>query len=319
MEDTGEAGKEEDQRPLYGIFLKIMSVTVFMEMSACIKAASAHVPAGEAVFFRSLFAMPPILAWLAMRGQFSTAFRTNNPSGHFFRGLVGVSAMFCGFTALGMIPLPEAVTIGYAAPLLATVLAAMFLGERLRIYRMTAVFAGLAGVVLVLAPRLSVMENGGAGSTEALGAIIALMGAVFAAMAQIFVRKLVGVEKTATIVLYFSLSASVLSLLSLPFGWVVPSPLEALLLVSAGVLGGLGQILLTASYRHAETAVIASFEYTSILLALAAGYFLFEEKPTLAMLAGAAMVIAAGLVIVIRESRLGMERKNARRAITPQG
>ena len=319
MEDTGEAGKEEDQRPLYGIFLKIMSVTVFMAMSACIKAASAHVPAGEAVFFRSLFAMPPILAWLAMRGQFSTAFRTNNPSGHFFRGLVGVSAMFCGFTALGMIPLPEAVTIGYAAPLLATVLAAMFLGERLRIYRMTAVFAGLAGVVLVLDPRLSVMENGGAGSTEALGAIIALMGAVFAAMAQIFVRKLVGVEKTATIVLYFSLSASVLSLLSLPFGWVVPSPLEALLLVSAGVLGGLGQILLTASYRHAETAVIASFEYTSILLALAAGYFLFEEKPTLAMLAGAAMVIAAGLVIVIRESRLGMERKNARRAITPQG
>lgn len=308
-----------EQNPAYGILLKVMSVAVFMAMSSLIKLASDEIPAGEAVFFRSLFAIPPVLAWLAWRGQAATAFRTANPAGHFFRGLVGVTAMFSGFTALGLIPLPEAVTIGYAAPLIATILAAMFLGERLRLYRMAAVFTGLAGVVLILFQRLSLLETGAAGASEAVGALAALLGAVFAAMAQIFVRKLVNEEKTATIVLYFSLNATLLSLLTLPFGWVVPEPREALILIGAGFLGGLGQILLTASYRHAETAVIASFEYTSILLALAAGYFLFGEAPTGTMLIGAALVILAGLVIVLRERQLGIERKRARTAMTPQG
>lgn len=308
-----------EQNPAYGILLKVMSVAVFMAMSSLIKLASEEIPAGEAVFFRSLFAIPPVLAWLAWRGQAATAFRTANPAGHFFRGLVGVTAMFSGFTALGLIPLPEAVTIGYAAPLIATILAAMFLGERLRLYRMAAVFTGLAGVVLILFQRLSLLETGAAGASEAVGALAALLGAVFAAMAQIFVRKLVNEEKTATIVLYFSLNATLLSLLTLPFGWVVPEPREALILIGAGFLGGLGQILLTASYRHAETAVIASFEYTSILLALAAGYFLFGEAPTGTMLIGAALVILAGLVIVLRERQLGIERKRARTAMTPQG
>ena len=77
----------------------------------------------------------PILLWLAWRGQLRESLHTDNPVGHLWRGLVGVCAMFLGFTALGMLPLPEVVTIGYAAPLVATILAAMFLGERLRVYR----------------------------------------------------------------------------------------------------------------------------------------------------------------------------------------
>ena len=83
--------------------------------------------------------------------------------------------------------------------------------------------------------------------------------------------------------------------------------------------GGLGQILLTASYRFAETAVIASFEYVSMLMALGVGYFVFAEVPTLPMLAGAALIAAAGLVIVYRERRLGIERARARKVMTPQG
>ena len=305
--------------PLYGIFLKICSVTVFMAMSICIKAMAPHIPPGEAVFFRSLFAIPPILIWLAWRGQLRDSYKTDNPMGHLWRGLVGVCAMFLVFSALGLLPLPEATTIGYAAPLIATVLAAMFLGERLRIYRLSAVFAGLFGVVIVLAPRMSVLDEGDVDTLAAIGALCALMGAVFAAMAQVFVRKLVQTEATATIVIYFSLTATVISLLALPFGWVVPGPREAVLLVCTGLFGGAGQILLTASYRHAETSVIASFEYVSMLMALAVGYFLFDEVPTIAMLAGAALIVAAGLVIVYREHRLGIERAQARKVMTPQG
>ena len=101
---------------------------------------------------------------------------------------------------------------------------------------------------------------------------------------------------------------------------MVPTPREAALLVGAGLLGGVGQILLTESYRHAETGVIAPFEYVSMLLALVLGYFVFDEVPTPTMLIGAALIVAAGLFIIWRERRLGIERRaGARKVMTPQG
>ncbi len=311
--------KQLPDSPLTGIALKVISVLVFTAMATLIKANAAHVPPGEAVFFRSAFAIPPILIWLAWRGQLAPSLKTKQPMAHFWRGLVGVSAMFLGFTALGILPFPEAVAIGYAAPLVATILAAMFLGERLRAFRLTAVFAGLIGVVIILWPRLSIVKQEHPDLIFAFGAMIALLAAVFAAMAQVFVRKLVTEERTATIVIYFSLTSTVLSLASLPFGWKVPPLDVAAMLVLSGVLGGLGQILLTQSYRYAETAVIASFEYTSMLAALAIGWFLFSEMPTLPMLGGAALIVAAGLAILFRERRLGIERAKARKVMTPQG
>jgi drug/metabolite transporter (DMT)-like permease len=305
--------------PVTGIILKVMSVAVFTAMASLIKATADHVPPGEAVFFRSFFAIPLIVAWLWLRGEFPGALKVRNPADHFWRGFVGVLAMGFGFTALGLLPLPEAVAIGYAAPLIATVLAAMFLGETLRVFRMSAVAAGLVGVFIVLYPNLTVLRSGNPSPLLAVGALMALLGATFAALAQVFVRKLVTHERTGTIVFWFSATAAGLALLTLPFGWVVPDASEAVMLVISGLLGGLGQILLTESYRHAETAVIASFEYSSMLLALATGYFVFGEVPTFSMLCGAALIVTAGLFILYRERQLGIERAQARKVITPQG
>ncbi len=306
--------------PLRGIGLKVLSVTVFTMMAICIKASAPHVPPGEAVFFRSFFAMPVIIVWLIWQHDLRHGLETRHPLGHLWRGLVGTSAMGFGFTALGLLPLPEATALGYAAPLLTVILAAMFLGERVRAFRLTAVFVGLIGVVIVLLPNLTLVKpDGAATAAQTVGAMAALLGAVSAAMAQVFVRKLIHTEKTGTIVFYFSLTASVLSLVTLPFGWVVPLPLEAVLLVSAGVLGGVGQILLTESYRHAETGVIAPFEYVSMLLALILGYVIFDELPTRSMLIGAALIVAAGLFIIWRERRLGIQRAASRKVMTPQG
>ncbi len=310
---------EPHHNPMRGIGLKILSVTTFTAMAICIKASAAHVPSGEAVFFRSFFAIPVILAWLVWTRNLRHGLDTQNPMGHLWRGLVGTSAMGLGFTALGLLPLPEATALGYAAPLLTVIFAAMFLGETVRIFRLTAVLVGLIGVMIVLSPRMSITSVEAASKLETIGAFAALLGAVFAALAQVFVRKLVGTEQTAAIVFYFSLTAAILSLATLPFGWVVPTAREAALLVSAGVLGGVGQILLTESYRHAETGVIAPFEYVSMILSLIAGYFLFAELPTKSMLIGAGLIVAAGLFIIWRERRLGLKRSAARRVITPQG
>jgi drug/metabolite transporter (DMT)-like permease len=299
--------------PLRGILLKVMSVTVFMAMASLIKAASDVVPPGQAVFFRSFFALPIIFGWLAMRGELRHGWKTDNPIGHFWRGLVGVSAMGLGFTGLGLLPLPEVTAIGYAAPLLVVVFASMFLNEKVGIYRLSAVGLGMIGVLIVLSPRLSVGASLSTGET--LGAVVVLMGAVFAALAQVFVRKLVQTEGTAPIVFWFTVTSTLLSLCTLPWGWGWPGWGVGAMLVLAGLFGGIGQIFLTASYRYADASLVAPFDYTSMILALAVGYFVFSEVPTGPMLIGATIVIAAGVMIIWRERYLGIERAKQRRAM----
>ena len=126
-------------------------------------------------------------------------------------------------------------------------------------------------------------------------------------------------EQTSAIVFFFSLTSTLLSLLTIPFGWVVPTGTEAMLLVTAGLLGGMGQIFLTSAYRYADASVVAPFDYASMLAAIGIGYFFFAEVPTGQMLAGAGLVVFAGVLIIWREHRLGLERRRARKSITPQG
>ncbi len=304
------------QQPLRGIALKVASVCVFVSMASLIKASADAIPPGQAVFFRSFFAIPVILAWLVIQHDLAHGLETRNPMGHVWRGLVGTSAMGLGFAGLGLLPLPEVTAIGYAAPILVVVFAAMFLNEQVRLFRLSMVAVGMGGVLIVLSPRLN-LDPSTADTGEALGAMLVLMGAVCAALAQVFVRKLVQTERTAAIVFWFSVTASVLSLLTLPWGWVWPTTGQWVLLIGAGLAGGVGQILLTSSYRFADASLIAPFEYTSMLLAIGVGYFIFAEVPTATMLLGAALIVTAGIAIIWRERQLGLQR-GARKAGTPQ-
>ena len=308
--------------PVRGITLKVLSVIVFVTMFGFIKATSQQIPAGEAVFFRSLFAIPVLLIWLIVRGDFPAKLKARDPMGHVWRGLMGTCAMASGFVAIGLIPLPEAVAIGYAAPLLVTMLAAMFLGEKIRMVRFSALLLGMFGVMLILSPRLTILnadiqDISNTSRLQTIGALAALMAAIFSALAQVFARKLVATETTGSIVFYFSLMSTVLALLTVPFGWEVPGVREAFFLITAGLLGGVGQILLTESYRHAEVSVIAPFEYCSIILALLVGYFVFNELPTRIMLIGVALIITAGVIIIERERRLGIKRTGKARSAVP--
>lgn len=305
--------------PLKGIALKLCAVILFIAMSALIKAAADTVPPGEAVFFRSFFAIPVIHAWLWLRGDLRTGLRVRSPMGHVWRGFVGTIAMGLMFAGLGLLPLPEVTALSYAAPLLVVVFAAMFLDEKVGVFRIGAVCLGLSGVLVVLAPRLTTLSGPTVQSTEALGAVLVLLGATCAALAQIYIRKLVQTEQTSAIVFYFSLTSTLLSLLTLPFGWALPGPIEVTFLVLAGLLGGTAQIFLTSAYRFADASVIAPFDYASILFALIIGYAIFDEVPTRPMLLGAGLVILAGLIIILRERQLGLRREKARSVKPPQG
>jgi len=306
------------RNPLTGILLKVTSVAVFVAMASFIKAAG-QVPAGQIVFFRSFFAIFPILLVLAFRHELRGAFSTTRPGSHLMRGLVGVSSMALGFFALTRLPLPEAVTLNYAQPLLVVVFSALFMGETIRIFRWSAVVVGLIGVLIISWPNLTLFTSGqGLSNDQALGVMAALGSAAISAVAMLLVRRLVAVERTATIVLWFSMTASLFALCTIPFGWIVLTPWQVGFLIASGVCGGLGQILMTESYRHAQMSTIAPFEYTSMLLAIAVGFFVFGDLPTVYMLVGGTIVVGAGLFIIWREHRLGLERGRARKVTPPQ-
>lgn len=307
-----------DSNPLRGIFLKILSVTIFVAMSALIKAAG-QLPSGQIVFFRSLFAILPIVVMLAWRKELRGALYTANPLGHVARGTVGVISMALTFFALTRLPLPEAITLNYAQPLMVVVFSAIFLHEAVRAYRWTAVIIGFIGVLIVSWPNMTLFWAGEDVEIDlALGVAAALAAAAMSAIAMLLVRYLVHTEKTPTIVLWFSITATVLSLLSVPFGWEPLSFQQCSFLIAAGVCGGIAQILMTESYRFAEASTVAPFEYTSMLLGIAVGYLAFGDLPTIYTIVGGAIVIGAGIFIIMRERNLGLERNKARKANTPQ-
>jgi len=280
--------------------------------------ATHTIPAGEMVFFRSFFAMIPVLGWLAWKGHLSYAFATKRPLGHVLRGLIGVASMMLGFFALTRLPLPETTAIGYASPLIIVILSALLLREKVYIFRWTTVLVGLIGVLIILWPRLTIFSGSEVptdGST--IGAIASLAAAFLSAFAMLQVRTLVQTERTEAIVTYFFISASVLSLLTIPFGWVWPTPEQAALLIGAGFFGGIGQLLLTSCYRYADMSVIAPFEYVSLLLTIIIGFVIFADIPTVPMLIGSVIIVGSGIAVILRERWLGLERTRAKEANTP--
>ncbi|GGH39217.1 EamA domain-containing membrane protein RarD [Cribrihabitans marinus] len=303
-------------RPVLAVSLKLGALVLFTFMSALVKALSEDIPAGEAVFFRSFFAIPVILVWLVARGELRRGLVAKRPMGHFWRGVLGTTAMGLTFTGLGLLPLPEVTAIGYATPIFTLILAAIMLGERIRLIRIGAVAIGLLGVLIMLWPRL----GSGTPATDAatLGALCILAATVARAFVQIHIRQLVQVDHAAAIVFYFSVTASLLALLTVFFGWVVPTPRQAIMLVATGLIGGVAQILVTSSYRFGQASMLAPYDYTSMLLAIAIGYVWFAELPTLVMLAGAGLVIAGNVLVIWREHQLGLERGKARAVTDPK-
>ncbi len=311
---TTDTTDRRQHRPLFGISLKVGAVFAFMAMYTMVKLAG-QVPPGQIVFFRSFFAIIPVLAWIFARGHGLAAFKTVDFSGHILRGVVGVTSMGLGFYGLTQLPLPEAVVIGYAMPLITVVMGAVLLKEEVRAYRLTAVLVGLLGVLIVSWPRLTVLGNPQASDVNlAWGALATLGGAAFAAGAMIQIRRLIGRESAITIVIYFTLISAALSLITFPFGWIALSSMQLSVLIMAGILGGIGQILLTSCYRYADVSTIAPFEYVSLLLSLALGFFVFQDVPTQQMILGSLIVVAAGLFIIWREHILGLERQKAKEA-----
>jgi len=312
-----------------GIALKLVSAVLFAVMSALIRYLGTRYPVGEVVFYRSAFALLPVLAVYAWRGELAAALRTDRPLGQASRGALSIVGMFLNFGALARLPLIESNAIGFTSPLFGVALAALVLKERVRIYRWSAVVIGFIGVLVVLGPHFSADEltMAMAAATSLSGVVYALAGSLTNAATMIQTRHLTKSETTSSIVFYFSLICALAGLTTLPFGWVAPTGGELAVLVSIGCLGGTAHIFLTESYRYAPASVVAPFDYTSMIFALVLGYAMFGERPTPMIVLGSAIIAAAGLFVIWREHQLELARRrettafpaSAARAATAEG
>ncbi|HZC56806.1 MAG TPA: DMT family transporter [Xanthobacteraceae bacterium] len=301
-----------------GIVLKLISAVLFAVMSALVRFLGARYPIGQVVFYRSAFAIVPVLAVYAWRGELATVVRTERPLGQAGRGVISVVGMFCNFGALARLPLVESNAISFTTPLFSVALAAFILKERVRIYRWSAVIIGFIGVLVVLSPHVSGDELtiALASATTVAGLVYALTGALANAGTVIQTRRLAQSETTSSIVFYFSLFCAVAGLVTWPFGWVSPTGSEFAVLIGIGVLGGLAHIFLTESYHYASASVVAPFDYTSMIWALLLGYAMFGETPTVMIVIGSLIIAAAGLFVIRRERQLAAARRL--RAAEPQ-
>jgi drug/metabolite transporter (DMT)-like permease len=197
--------------------------------------------------------------------------------------------MFCWFTALTLIPLADFTAISFTAPMFLTVLAMLFLGEKIHRYRWTALVVGFLGVLITIGPHASFGGN-------ATGLVLAFGAAIFSALAMLFLRSMSGSggEHAITITFYFSAFVMICGAVTAIAGWPMPTGEQWLFIVLAGFFGVFGQLLMTFSYRYAEVSTIAPLDYTNLLFAVAFGYYFFAEVP---------LVIVAGLIILWREYR----------------
>jgi drug/metabolite transporter (DMT)-like permease len=277
-----------------GILLRIGSGLSFSTMGALLKLASTHgMNAPELLFYRSLFSLPVVLFWVLNRESLA-ALRPKQPWAHVWRSSLGLMSMGLTFQALILLPLADATAINFTAPIFATILSFVILKEDVGWHRWTAVLTGFVGVLVIARP--------GGSSLPALGVLIALVAAVSQSGVTTTLRHLQRSENVSAIVFWFAIAGILVGgLLMTVFGRMHNAEAFALV-IGGGLLGGVGQLLMTSSLR-APVSVVSAFDYLQIVGATIYGWLLFSDMPKANTVLGATMIAGSGLYTAWREHR----------------
>lgn len=289
----------------YGMALRAAAALSFSLMYALMKWAATMEPvsAGEMVFYRSIFGLPVVLFWVLSNGGGLAVISTRRPMVHVWRCVLGVTGILLIFQGLRLLPLADATTIGFTAPIFATLLSIVFLKEKVGRHRWTAVVLGFVGVLVLVRP-------GSEGAPPLGGLLFALGGAFVAASVTVTLRQLGKTEKATAIVFWFFVACALTGgALALFDGHSHTWPVLAVL-AAGGLAGGLAQLLMTTSLQHAPVSALAPLDYLQMVGAVVLGWLLLGDAPTGATLIGAALIAGSGLYTAWRERVL-------RREITP--
>ncbi|WP_397458088.1 DMT family transporter [Pseudomonas asplenii] len=284
------------EQPMRGIALICLAVLLFASHDAMSKYLSGFYPIVMVVWARYVVHTLLMLVVFVPRSGFSAVVRTKRPGLQLLRALclIGTSLLFT--TGLRYIPLAEATSVNFLAPLLVTALSVPLLGERVSRSQWAAVITGFIGVLIVIRP-------GGALFTPAI--LLPLCSALFFGFYQLLTRMLSGIDSPTTSNFLTGIFNSLIMSALLPFFWSTPSLVHGLFMVGLGACGMLGHLLLTQAFRHAPPAMLAPFSYGQILFAGMYGYLIFDHMPDLFAVVGIAVVCLSGLAVVWGQRRRG--------------
>ena len=226
-----------------------------------------------------------------VRGKDS--FKTQYWKWHILRTVLMTISSITFFVALSLIPLVNCMVIVFISPIIVTALSGPFLGETVGKWRWSAVLIGFVGILLILQPTAGFID---------LGTIYAFIAVVMYALLSLTSRKLANKETTYNLSFYMFIGPTFVGGVGSSFNWVVPTTEAWILFILCGVIGGVGFIFMNLAYQKAEASLLASFEYTGLIWASAAGYYLFAETIDVNIWLGASIVILGGLIILLRES-----------------
>ncbi len=268
-----------------GALYLLLGEALLAVMGGIIKYLSDSLSTEQLVFFRNVAGFAILLPLIANSGF--RILKTQVWHWHLMRGLVGVTAMYCYFWALGHMPLTEAFLVKLSSPFFMPLIGLLWLGERAGKFSLLAVLIGFSGVAFILRP------DGDAFSTVAL---IALMGAMLAALAKVTIRRMSATESSQTIVFYFAVIATLVSAPGAALTWQTPEPGHWVWILVLGTVATVGQLALTRAYKVAPTGKVGVYAYSAVLYGALMGWLIWEEIPTWSTWVGAALIIAAGLI-----------------------
>lgn len=290
-------------RPLLALGLRLLAAFALATMAMLVKLAGdrgAHLV--EMIFWRQAIAAMLIGSGLAIAGRLSLL-KTQRLKSHSIRSATGLFGMFFTYGAVLLLPLAEATTLGFTAPIFAVLIAMALFGERIGPYRWAAVGIGFAGVLVVMQP--------GSGDHEGvtlIGVAVGLMAPLMVSIISFQIQDLNKTENPWSIVFWFAALSAPVVAIGLPFVITAHDPQTWITILAMALMGVLAQILLTASLRFGSAAVILLMDYTALLWSSAYGLFVFDRAAPASLWLGAPLIIAAGLLIAWRERQLAKER-----------
>ena len=273
-----------------GFLYMFMSICVFSLMDVIVK-WSVEFPIGQVLFFRGFFGIV-FYFFVIPRDRFHNFYYTHRLGLHALRCVSGLIALVAIFIALRELPLATVVSISFAAPIFTTILSIFLLSEKVGVYRWLAVLIGFIGIIIITEPGISELN------IYYIFPVIFCLGLSYVA---ITIRQLSSTEPVWLISFYFSLSITLLSFLTIPQGWVMPSFEHFVLLSFMGIFGGVANLWLSQSYKYSEVSLVTPLKYLALVFAIFFGYFVWEEIPTIKTLVGSFLVIISTLIIFRRE------------------
>lgn len=290
-------------RPLLALFVRLLAAFALATMGMLVKLAGergAHLM--ELIFWRQLLTILLLATGLALTGNLALL-KTRRLPAHARRAASGLFGMVFTYGAVLLLPLAEATTLGFTAPVFAVLIAMALLGERIGPYRWGAVAMGFAGVIVVMQP-FSGLHAG----VTLFGVAVGLVAPFMVAIISFQVQDLNTTENPWSIVFWFATLSLPVAAIALPFVGAAHDPLTWGLIFAMSIVGAAAQMLLTTSLRFGSAAVILLMDYTALLWASYYGYAIFDRAAPASLWLGAPLIIAAGLLIAWRERQLARSR-----------